>query len=159
MAQSFSAVVGKWAERVDGALEDVFKESAQELVSQMDGILESMVYGSRTGGVEAALPARSGYKRTGFLRASLVASTSAMPLMTRDNPGVPVPPDLGPVVLVIQDAELGQTIYLGYTARYSAFVHYGARGAPPRQWVTLAAQRWQEIVSEKAREVRTRLGL
>lgn len=150
MAQTFAAQVGAWAHKVDGALEVVFKEAAQELVSQMDDLLASMVY---------AGPSSPNYRRTGFLRASLVASTSAMPGLTRENPGAPVPPNLGPVMLVINDAELGHTIYLGYTANYAAYVHYGARGQAPRQWVTLVAQRWQQIVATKAAEVKARLGL
>lgn len=159
MAKSFAATVGQWAVKVDGALEDVFKESAQELVSQMDSLLESMVYGTRSGGSETPLPQRSGYKRTGFLRASLMASKEAMPRLVRENPGHPVPPDLQPVILVINSADLGDTIYLGYTANYAAYVHYGAKGAAPRPWVTLIAQRWEEIVAAKAKEVKQRLKL
>lgn len=150
MAKSFAATVGAWAQKVDGALEVVFKESAQELVSQMDDLLASMVY---------AGPPSPNYRRTGFLRASLMASTTAMPRLIRENPGVPVPADLGDVILVINDAELGDTIYLGYTANYAAYVHYGANGQAPRQWVTLVAQRWEAIVAAKAAEVRARLGL
>lgn len=159
MAQSFAAQVGQWAAKAEGALEAVFKESAQELVIQMDGLLESMVYGSRVGGVEMPLAKRGGYKRTGFLRASLMASKEAMPALTRENPGVTVPTDLDPVILVINSADLGDTLYLGYTANYSAFVHYGARGASPRPWVSLVAQRWTMIVEAKAAEVKKRMGL
>lgn len=151
MAQTFAATVGDWARKVEGAFEAVFKESVQELVSEMDGLLVDMVYNQP--------PAPSGYKRTGFLRASLMASREAMPLLTRENPGVPVPADIGDVVLVISSADLGDTIYLGMTAKYAAYVHYGARGNEPRPWVTLAAQRWEQIVTETARRVRARLGL
>lgn len=44
-----------------------------------------------------------------------------MPLMTRSNPGVPVPADLGNIVLVIAGADLGDAIFLGCTANYTAF--------------------------------------
>ncbi|MER8999988.1 HK97 gp10 family phage protein [Mesorhizobium australicum] len=132
------------------ALEAVFKVSAQELVSQLDQLLADEVY---------AKPQPPGYKRTGFLRASLVASTSAMPTLSSENPGVAVPADLGDVILVINGADLGDTIYLGYTANYAAFVHYGANGTTPRPWVTLVAQRWVMIVEAKAAEVKARLGL
>lgn len=150
MAQTFAAQAGAWAQKVDGALEAVFKEAAQELVTQMDDLLASMVYEG---------PQSPHYTRTGFLRASLVASTSAMPTLHRENPGAPVPADLGDVVLVINDAELGDTLYLGYTANYAAYVHFGANGATPRPWVNLVAQRWQEIVARNAAKVRQRLGL
>lgn len=148
---SFSAIVGEWASEVKGALLAIFKESVQELASQIDMQLVNMVY--------EAPPAPSGYRRTGFLRASVQASKSAMPLAVRANPGAAIPADLGEVVLVINSAEMGDTIYLGYTANYAAFVHYGANGRPPRPWVLLAAQRWEEIVTSKAAEVKARLGL
>ncbi|WP_432475244.1 HK97 gp10 family phage protein [Brucella anthropi] len=150
MAKSFAATIGQWAVKVDGALEVVFKESAQELVSQMDKLLADMVYDQ---------PSSENYRRTGFLRASLMASREAMPRLYRDNPGASVPPDLQQVILVINSADIGDTIYLGYTANYAAYVHYGAKGAAPRPWVTLIAQRWEEIVAAKAKEVKQRLKL
>lgn len=150
MGQTFAAQIGAWAQRVEGALEVVFKESAQELTEQLDALLVQMVYNG---------PPSPNYNRTGFLRASLQASTSAMPQLVRDNPGAAVPADLGDVVLVIAGADLGDTLYLGYTASYAAYVHYGANGAAPRPWVTLVAQRWNEIVAAKAAEVKARLGL
>lgn len=135
---SFAATVGQWAEKVEGALEAVFKEAAQELVSQLNQLAPV---------------------DTGFLRSSLMASTTAMPALTRANPGMSVPADLGDILLVINSADLGDTIYLGYTANYAAFVHFGAQGRAPRPWVTMVAQRWEMIVAEKAVEVRRRLGL
>jgi hypothetical protein len=151
VASAFAATVGDWCRQVPVAIEVIFKESAQELVSQLDLLLADMVY--------AGPPAKSGYKRTGFLRASLVASTTAMPELTRENPGVVVPADLTDVILVIAGADLNDTLYLGYTASYAAFVHYGAKGQEPRPWVDLVAQRWQQIVAEKSAEVKARLGL
>jgi hypothetical protein len=136
---SFAATIGAWAQKVDGALEAVFKEAAQELVSQLNQLVP--------------------VGETGFLRSSLMASTTAMPTLTRANPGMSVPADLGDILLVINSADLGDTIYLGYTANYAAFVHFGAQGRTPRPWVTMVAQRWEMIVAEKAGEVQRRLGL
>lgn len=135
---SFAATVGQWAEKAEGALEAVFKEAAQELVSQLNQLAPV---------------------DTGFLRSSLMASTTAMPALIRANSGMSVPADLGDILLVINSADLGDTIYLGYTANYAAFVHFGAQGRSPRPWVTIVAQRWEMIVAEKAGEVRRRLGL
>lgn len=151
MSSSFEAQVEEWVHKVEGALEAVFRESAQALASEMDLLLEQTVY--------AQPVSSSGYQRTGFLRASLVASTTAMPLLSRENPGAPVPPDLGPTMLVINGADLGETLYLGYTANYAAYVHYSANGESGRPWVTMAAQRWQQIVATKAAEIKSRLGL
>lgn len=150
MPQSFSAQVGDWVHRVKGAEEAVFKEAAQELVSQLNSELERMIYET---------PETEGYKRTKFLQASLMASTSDMPRLSVDNPGQPVTPDFGQIELVINNAEIGDTIYLGYTARYGAYVHYGARGMSPRPWVALVAQRWQQIVASVVSRVKRAYGL
>lgn len=151
MTGSFAATIGQWAQRVPEAIEAVFKNSAQRLVKEMDAELTRQVYD--------APPAPSGYQRTGFLRASLVASTEAMPKLVRDNPGVEVSADMGPVILVINGWEGDETIYLGYTAKYGAQVHMGAKGTVPKPWVTLAAQRWQLIVKEEAAKVKAAFGL
>lgn len=135
---TFSAAIDAWILKVEGAVEAVFRESVQELVSQM----------------QALVPVD-----TGFLRASLRASSSAMPVLSLDNPGGTFKADQGQVELVIMAADIGGTIYLGYTANYGAYVHYGARGRPPRPWVDMVAQRWQMIVAEKAAELKARLGL
>lgn len=136
---TFEAQVGEWALKVQGAIDLVFKESAQELVSELNSLVPV---------------------DTGFLRASLVASTTAMPVMSLENPGQGAfTPDIGTIELVIAGADAGDTIYLGYTANYGAHVHYGANGRPGRPWVAMVAQRWQSIVTTKAAEVRSRLGL
>lgn len=150
MAQTFTAQIEGWTRRVKEAEEAVFKESAQELVEQLNQQLESMIYET---------PESPNYKRTKFLQASLMASTSDMPRLSIENPGSPVTPDFGQIELVINNAELGETIYLGYTAAYGAYVHYGTSTMAPRQWVTLVAQRWQQIVKSKAAEVKARFGL
>lgn len=138
MAQSFSAQIEAWAHEVEGAIEAVFRESVQELVSQM----------------QALVPVD-----TGFLKASLRASTTAMPALSLNNPGGTFTPDNGQIELVIMAADVGETIYLGYTAKYGAYVHYGAGGRPPRPWVDMVAQRWASIVADKTKELRNRLGL
>ncbi|WP_186307142.1 hypothetical protein [Mesorhizobium amorphae] len=45
-----------------------------------------------------------------------MASTTAMPQLTRANPCGTIPGDLGEIMLVIAGADLSDTIYLGYTA-------------------------------------------
>lgn len=150
MANTFSAVIEGWTRRVKEAEEAVFKEAAQELVKQLNDQITEMVYDA---------PETPNYRRTGFLRASLMASTEAMPRLIADNPGAQVSADYGDVILVIAGADLGDTIYLGYTAKYGAIVHSGGNGRAPRPWVDLVAQRWQQIVAAKAVEVGKRFGL
>lgn len=147
--QSFSASVGAWCEKIPEAAEAIFKRSAQTLVHELDDLISQMVYSD----------AKTDYQRTGFLRASLVASNTAMPTLSRKNPGVPVVPDYGEVLMIINNTDLGMPLFLGYTAEYGAYVHYGANGRAPRPWVTLIAQRWQAIVERESAEVMREFGL
>lgn len=150
--KGFAATIAAWAKAVPEAMDAVFKASAQRLVKEMQAELERLVYD--------APPAPSGYQRTGFLRASLVASTEAMPQLVRDNPGAVVNADaMGPITLVISGWEGDETLYLGYTAAYGGHVHFGANGTTPKPWVALAAQRWPEIVREEAAKVKAAFGL
>lgn len=132
---TFEAAVGEWARKVEGALEAVFKECAQELVSELNTLVPV---------------------DTGFLRASLRASTTAMPELSATDAA---PTSGGDILLVIKGLDEGDILYLGYTANYGAYVHYGANGRPGRPWVAMVAQRWQQIVALKTAEVRGRLGL
>lgn len=150
MAQSFSAQIEAWTRKVDGAIEAIFKESVQELVEQADQILTQMVY--------EAPPASSGYKRTGFLRSSVKVSTASMPLANRPQ-GTPDGGYMAEIEVQIAGASVGETLFIGWTANYSGFVHWGANGNPPRPWVSMVAQRWSAIVDMKTAELKGRLGL
>jgi hypothetical protein len=149
MTETFAATVGGWCDTVQEVGTAIFQESAQELVKELDTLISQVIYSN---------PATD-QQRTGFLRASLVASNSAMPVLNRANPGTPVAADYGDVLLVINGTDLGEPLYLGYTAEYGLFVHYGTSKMPGRPWVDLVAQRWTAIVAAKEAEVRTRFGL
>jgi hypothetical protein len=144
---TFAAQVADWVRKVEGAEERLFKESVEVLADK------------------AQVPRSEGGRmriNTGFLRASLMASTSAMPLI--DPKKVPVKGqtysyDAGVIEAVIAGSELGDTIYLGYTAAYAGHREYGARGQGPDAFVRTAAQQWPQIVDEKAAELKSRLGL
>lgn len=149
MAQGFAASVGDWCASVEEAQESIFQESAAELVRELDRLISQMIYSN---------PATD-RQRTGFLRASLVASNTVMPALTRENPGDTVTADYGDVLLTINGTELGEPLFLGYTANYGAFVHYGTSRMTGRPWVDMVAQRWTIIVERKEAEVRSRFGL
>lgn len=149
--QSFAAQVGAWCLGVQEAVEAIFKQSAQRLAHELTDEVTRLVYEQP--------PSPNYPKRTGFLRASLVASTASMPRLSIDNPGASSSIDFGQIELVINGTDIGDTIYLGYTAKYGAYVHAGANGRPPRPWVSLVAQRWQAIVAEEAANVKQRFGL
>jgi hypothetical protein len=128
----------------------IFQRSAQRLAHEMTNEVVRLVYQQ---------PESPNYKRTGFLRDSLMASTNEMPLAILDNPGASDGIDWAQIELVINGAEIGDTIYLGYTAAYGVHVHYGTNNMPPRPWVTLVSQRWQQIVNEVTAEVKAEAGL
>lgn len=150
----FGATVEDWVNKVDGASEAVLKESAQELADEADGLLVDLIY--------RAPVSPSGYRRTGFLRSSLMASTSQMPAINtaaRPAENGTYTFEGAEISAVIAGAELGRPIFMGYVAGYAGYVHYGANGRPGRPWVELAAQRWPQIVDRKANELKARLGL
>lgn len=102
---------------------------------------------------------------TGFLRASLLASTSAMPSIDKGKvpaegarPGQYVE-DATQIELVINGAKLGDPLYFGFTAAYAAVMEYGTGSLPPYAFVRTAAQGWQAIVARKEREIMQRMGL
>lgn len=95
--------------------------------------------------------------KTGFLRASLMASTNMMPVIresAKPAENGAYTWDGGSISLVIAGATLSDSIYLGYTASYAAHREYGARGQEPDAFVRTAAQQWQGIVASVAAEVR-----
>lgn len=144
---SFSAQVAAFAEKIPGAVEAIFKESVQEVVSEMQ---TPMAAGGRM------------RVDTGFLRASLMASTASMPAISSGK--VPIggkayPYDEGQIEAVILGADVNDTLYIGYTAAYAGHREYGVNGQAPDAFVRSAVQRWDTIVDAKARELKSRLGL
>lgn len=154
---SFSAQVSGWVNEVKGASEAVLKQSAQELVN------------------EAQTPRAAGGRMrvdTGFLRASLMASTAAMPTINpnaKPSPearkqsrrtGAPVytPVTGEDVTAALIGAKLGDTLYIGYTAAYAAAREYGAPGQTADVFVRTAAQKWPQIVARVEQQLMARLG-
>lgn len=151
MAQgdNFAASVADWCREVEGAIEAIFREAVQELVAEADRLLTGLVYET---------PPSPNYRRTGFLRSSVMASKSSMPLANRPQ-GAPDADYMAEITVVIAGTDLGETIYVGYTANYAGFVHYGTSRMAGRPWVQMVAQRWPEIVKAKEAELKSRLGL
>lgn len=145
MAGSFSAKVSDWARQTPQRIEAVYKESAQRVIAA------------------AQLPAGQGGNMpvdTGYLRASLVVSLGLdLPSQT-DKPEGPASFTYAPSAadLAIANADIGTPITAAWTANYAKHVEYGARGRAGRRFVALAAQRWQQIVTEVALEAQSRAG-
>ncbi|TWB61693.1 hypothetical protein FBZ98_1011038 [Rhizobium sp. ERR 922] len=144
--QSFAAQVSAWASAEMERAEAVYQTAAQTVANE---VRTPVAAGGR-------MPVK-----TGNLRRSLMASTSAMPTIIEgkqeftDNP----------VELVIAGAQLGGTIYLGFQAAYAARMNYGfvgqdSLGRSYNQagfgFVDAVAQRWPQIVAEAETTVRGR---
>lgn len=186
---SFAAQIAEWCDTVEGAAEAVWKESAQDVVSEMQTVGHSVAatksaikvgLGSAGRGKKrrfvqgpVAAPGAGGNMpvQTGFLRASLLASTAAMPSINdeaKPADGKTYNYDPSSIDTVILTADLGQTLYFGYTAAYARRIEYGFSGedslgrsynTPARRFVALAAQRWPQIVEANVAKLKSELGL
>lgn len=143
---SFAAQVSEWCQQVEGAAEAVFQTAAQTVANE---VRTAVAEGGR-------MPVK-----TGNLRRSLMASTSAMPTI---KPEQTTFSDSG-VELVIAGAELGSTVYLGFQAAYAARMNYGFVGEDSLGrvynqtgfgFVDAVAQRWPAIVAAAEAKVRGR---
>lgn len=124
----------------------VFRYSVQDLVEEVK--LEGPSKGPPPSpGMGGWMPVQ-----LGNLRRSLRASTSQMPMI---NPALSegISDGQAEVILTIAGAELGETLYLGFTAAYAAAVNYGHGSFPGYLFVEKAAEHWQEIVTRNEARV------
>lgn len=138
--QSASRSVELWVEKASKRSLAIFRDSAQRL------------------GEEANKPEAQGGKLpvdTGFLRNSFVASMTGMP----NTQSLPLP-------LVLLSVQLGDTVYVGWTAKYARRLEYGFDGADKlgrnysqagKGFLRAAVQKWPQIVNESARAVKNRI--
>lgn len=143
---SFSGQVSEWVRQSEDRMRRVFRESTQRVVAEMQTPV----------GAGGNMPID-----TGFLRAGVVASTDApTPIDPKARPqkGQSYVYNGGNVTLVIAGAELGQTVWVTYTAAYAAHQEYGTSKMAGRGFVRLAAQRWPSIVDEVCSEAFSRAG-
>ncbi|PWJ80642.1 hypothetical protein C7441_112184 [Pseudaminobacter salicylatoxidans] len=137
--QSFSAAVDEWVLKSQRRMLAMFQTATQY-------VIEDMIDRTRVD--------------TGFLRASIVVSTSA-PAAIRED-ARPVEGQKYPAneayALVIAGAELGGTIWATYTASYAAYREYGTHGQAGDGMVRLAAQNWPKHVARATAEAKARVG-
>lgn len=137
MTDKFEKQVDAWVLKSEKRLLAVFREGAKRVARET-----------------RKTRAEGGNMRvdTGFLRASFIASLNAMPKL--DISGLPEQGQTynqsNQVELIIAQADLKNTIYMGYTASY----------ARPREYkdgfVRLAAQRWGVIIDQVVKEAKAR---
>jgi len=144
---NFSAQVSAWVANSKAAAEAVFHQAAQTVVEEMQ----------KTRAEGGNMPVD-----TGFLRASLMASNDSMPTMRDPKPANAAAGSFAysadTVNLVINGTPLGGKVYCGYVANYANYVEMGTSKTPARLFVTLAAQRWPEIVKKAEEELLQRAG-
>lgn len=138
MAKTFSAQVDAMILTCRRRMTAVFRESVHEV------------------GDEANTTVHEGGKLpidTGFLRSSYAVSLNGMPMGLGEPPSRAqrYSPDEADVDLVINQAELGDTIYGGWTANY-AQVQEERNG-----FQRSAAQRWPQIVNAVVARVKARI--
>lgn len=135
---SFSAQLDAWVAELPERAERVWKESTKRISSIANN------------GVPVD---------TGFARASVRGSTESMPAI---NPGFdnkerkPYADAFGEIVLVIENATLGQTIYIGWTASYMLPLELGHSKQAPSGFVRLSAMQWPRVVDEVTAEAKAR---
>jgi hypothetical protein len=144
---SFAAQVEGWAEKVPEAVEAVRNQSASDVVKEMQTLASE---GGR-------LPFE-----TGFLWASLMASTAAMPSINpnaQPAEGRTYRFDFGTIEAIIAGSSLEDDLFFGYTAAYAGHQEYGANGRAPAGFVRGAVQNWDVHVNRNAETVRKAFGL
>ncbi len=139
---NFAAQVIAWVKETQDRMDTVFKESCQDLLSEMQ------------------TPVAEGGNMpvdTGFLRASVRVNTDGFRPATLTPPSEASKFTYNPAaaVLAILGAEIGDTVFMSYTANYARPVHYGSGDREGRQWVTMAAQRWPQIVAAACGRLQT----
>lgn len=126
-------------------IETVFKESAQDVISEMQEVGPSVANPDSTG--TGHMPVD-----TGALRASLQAAINQPSnVVFRPPTSGSVAYDPSHVALVIASAKVGETIYATYSVEYAKAMEtrYG--------FTRLAAQNWQQIVNRRAAIVKRRV--
>lgn len=133
---SFAATIDKWVLETRDRQEAVFKNAAEAVAG--DVINRTPV-------------------DTGFLRASLQASLVEPPAIdpkARPDKGAEGIAPPSNYAAVIENATIGQTVYMGFTAAYARHVEYGARGRQGVGMVRLATQAWPQHVAKAVREAK-----
>ena len=162
-SSTFVTEMTEWTLRYEAYSEAVFKDATQATVAEMQKV-----------GPNARDPSAGEGGRMpvdlGFLRASLMASTAAMPVMDKKAPEgrTPVPYSPDDVNLIIRNAEIGKPIFVGFTAVYARRVNYGFTGQDKlgreynqegRLFVEHAAEQWSELVAKSEAKARAASGL
>ena len=170
MAKDFAATVDAWTRKQKGGVENVFKQSVQDVIEIMQTPGWSVA--STKSAIKAGGTKRKGVVGasgkggnlpvdTGFLRSSLriTIGAPATGLIDRPEGNDYTWQQERSYTMTIAGADITQSIYAVYLAKYAGHVEYGTRYVQPRGFRRLAVQQWQQIVSaniEKAKKMRVK---
>ena len=135
MSRVFSANVDAWVKKTKGAMENVFKQSVQDV------IIDMQTTDDRGGNLPFDL---------GFLRSSLriTLNSPASGLMQREGAEASYRwTEETSFSLTIAGAGIEDSIYAVYLADYAQHQEYGTARMPGKHFRDLAVQKWQQIVS------------
>lgn len=157
---NFAAQVDAWVKQTEARMTAVFRGSAQRTISL----------------AQSYVPVD-----TGYLRASLQVSLESMPQLEKNTGAIKAAlsaagqafagggasrargsgyfQSTGAYVRTIAGAQIGQTIYAGYTANYAGHVEYGTSRQAPQAYVGRAAMQWQTTVNRVVSELKSRSGV
>lgn len=132
----FAAEVGEWVVSTKDYTRQVMRESIRELVYQL----------------QATCP-----HETGFLRASLMTSTTSLPPpdWIRPDRHRTYNWDNSSFEHIVGSIKVGDKIYISYLAYYFPYLEYGTADIAARGWVRLGIQRWPSIVDQVVARLRT----
>lgn len=129
MALNFADQIDTWTKQTEARILAVYKGSVQEFVSR----------------AQDRIPVD-----TGFARASIRGSLESMPPINqefRGNPNQNYTFDMTSIVLLINSAQPGQTIYIGWTANYIQHLEWGHSDQAPNGFIGITELEWPEIVA------------
>lgn len=135
---NFGAKVDDWTKQTEARLTAVFRESTQRVAS------------IASNGVPVD---------TGFAQYAVQASLTEMPEIIKGSKGADGATyafDFNQIALTIAGAEIGDTVYVGWTAGYILPLEYGHSKQAPSGFVRLAAEQWQVIVNGVVQDAKSR---
>lgn len=136
----FASQIDEWTKKTSARMLAVYKGSVQEFISR----------------AQARIPVD-----TGYARASIRASLEAMPqieLTAHRDPDGSYSVDYSSILITINSAQLGQTLYVGWTANYVPYLEYGHSDQAPNGFIGVTVLEWPQIVAGQIEKAKAAVG-
>lgn len=156
---SFSGQIDEWVKQTQKRMTAVFRESAQRTLSQAQSYVP-VDTGYLRASLRVSLQSMPQIEKSTKLKSALTEAGAAFARAAGATPnrsrGAGFFQHSGDYVLTIATANIGDTIYAGYTASYAAFVEYGTSRTAPQAYVGRAAAQWNATVARVTQELKGR---